>query len=152
MALVNKISKKERSELMSKIRSKETSCEMSLKPYLQDFGFLYQEKILGISVDFANRETLTAIFTEGCFWHQCPIHGTMPKSNIKYWRPKLKINMERDQENIKKLIKAGWRVMRIWEHNIPRKFETKQSVKKLHKLIGLIEDLLVIKGWEVIII
>lgn len=61
----------------------------------------------------------TVVFVDGCFWHRCPIHGTDPKSNTSYWLPKLAANVERDQRVNSALAAAGWRVIRIWEHEDP---------------------------------
>ncbi|WGX99438.1 very short patch repair endonuclease [Nocardioides sp. L-11A] len=57
-----------------------------------------------------------AVFVDGCYWHSCPEHGTQPKSNADYWRPKLARNVERDREHDAALREAGWTVVRIWEH------------------------------------
>ncbi|GAA4193332.1 hypothetical protein GCM10022219_15000 [Microbacterium oryzae] len=62
----------------------------------------------------------TAIFIDGCFWHSCPIHGTKPRRNADYWRPKLRRNVERDRETDKLLRDAGWAVLRFWEHEPPK--------------------------------
>ena len=60
-----------------------------------------------------------AIFVDGCFWHACPIHGTIPKSNREWWLAKFKANVARDEANSARLIDAGWRVIRVWEHEDP---------------------------------
>ncbi|WP_144783761.1 very short patch repair endonuclease [Microbacterium sp. BH-3-3-3] len=58
----------------------------------------------------------TAVFIDGCFWHGCPDHATIPKSNTAYWVPKLRRNIERDRETVSSLRAAGWTVLRYWEH------------------------------------
>ncbi|MGH9566241.1 MAG: very short patch repair endonuclease, partial [Candidatus Angelobacter sp.] len=62
-----------------------------------------------------------AIYVDGCFWHSCPEHGTMPKANAEFWRVKLKRNHERDTATDKFLRENGWAVLRIWEHEDPYK-------------------------------
>lgn len=57
-----------------------------------------------------------AVFIDGCFWHGCPEHGTTPKANSAYWGPKLERNRERDVAVNAGLSKAGWHVVRAWEH------------------------------------
>lgn len=57
-----------------------------------------------------------AVFLDGCFWHGCPEHQVIPKANRGYWEPKLRRNRERDRETDRRLIGAGWRVVRVWEH------------------------------------
>jgi DNA mismatch endonuclease (patch repair protein) len=60
-----------------------------------------------------------AVFIDGCFWHGCPEHATVPKRNGDYWLPKLARNIERDRETDLTLRDAGWRVLRYWEHEAP---------------------------------
>jgi DNA mismatch endonuclease, patch repair protein len=57
-----------------------------------------------------------AVFVDGCFWHRCPEHGTMPASNAEWWETKLTRNAQRDAETNRLLADAGWTVVRIWEH------------------------------------
>lgn len=57
-----------------------------------------------------------AVFVDGCFWHGCPEHQVIPKSNHDYWVPKLRRNADRDREVDQALTVAGWQVIRIWEH------------------------------------
>jgi DNA mismatch endonuclease (patch repair protein) len=60
------------------------------------------------------------VFVDGCFWHGCPIHSHIPKSNQNYWRPKLRKNIERDKEKDERLRIAGWTVIRFWEHDMEK--------------------------------
>jgi DNA mismatch endonuclease, patch repair protein len=60
-----------------------------------------------------------AVFVDGCYWHVCPEHGTAPQRNSAYWARKLQLNVERDRAVDKALTAAGWRVIRIWEHERP---------------------------------
>jgi DNA mismatch endonuclease (patch repair protein) len=69
-----------------------------------------------IIVDVAFTRRKLAVFFDGCFWHACPFHGTTPKANSAYWRPKLARNRERDRETVSRLKLAGWQTIRIWEH------------------------------------
>jgi DNA mismatch endonuclease (patch repair protein) len=57
-----------------------------------------------------------AIFVDGCFWHGCPVHGTLPKANAEWWRDKLAMNIERDRDTDRRLVVNGWHVQRFWEH------------------------------------
>lgn len=124
----------ERSELMSKIRSKNTKPELLLKDPLESLGFDYQPKIAG-NPDFADTDTKVTIFVDGCFWHVCPQHFKMPKKNPQYWGPKFIRNMERDTETTKKLVNDGWLVIRIWEHSI-----TKDTAEALGKIVDLLGE------------
>jgi DNA mismatch endonuclease (patch repair protein) len=57
-----------------------------------------------------------AVFIDGCFWHACPEHGNLPSANRDWWRAKLQENTQRDVRNKLALEEAGWRVIRVWEH------------------------------------
>jgi DNA mismatch endonuclease, patch repair protein len=57
-----------------------------------------------------------AVFIDGCFWHGCAVHGTVPKNNRDLWAPKLARNRERDAEQTRSLRGDGWIVVRFWEH------------------------------------
>lgn len=57
-----------------------------------------------------------AVFIDGCYWHGCPEHGKVPRTNAVYWRAKLERNAERDAWATATLEDAGWLVLRFWEH------------------------------------
>lgn len=75
--------------------------------------------------DFVFRRMRMAVFVDGCSWHGCPKHATKPKNNRGFWRRKLAGNKQRDQLVNRALRRAGWRVVRIWEHELARKNETR---------------------------
>lgn len=68
--------------------------------------------------DVVLRRARVAVFVDGCWWHCCSIHANTPRANTDYWLPKLARNVERDREVDLALASAGWRVIRIWEHEI----------------------------------
>jgi DNA mismatch endonuclease (patch repair protein) len=70
--------------------------------------------------DFVFRRTQLAIFVDGCFWHGCPKHATKPANNRAFWKKKLAGNKIRDRVVNRTLRRAGWRVIRIWEHELQR--------------------------------
>lgn len=113
--MVDIFSRKKRSEIMSKIRSSRTKPELALKKKLK--GFKYQPNEFG-KPDFINYKKKTVIFIDGCFWHQCLIHSKKPKQNASYWLPKLKKNVLRDKEVNLAYENSGWKVVRIWEHDL----------------------------------
>lgn len=59
-----------------------------------------------------------AAFIDGCFWHACPKHCRMPSSNTEYWRKKISGNRRRDKKIARQLRRKGWRVIRVWEHEV----------------------------------
>lgn len=76
-----------------------------------------------------------AAFADGCFWHGCPVRGTKPKQNAAFWREKITKNQARDRVVNRVLRKKGWRVVRIWEHDLARKREGR-LVARLRRVLG----------------
>ena len=68
--------------------------------------------------DFVFPRLHAAVFVDGCFWHGCPRHATQPKTNAKFWRDKIAANQARDRRVNRALRKRGWKVVRIWEHEL----------------------------------
>lgn len=60
-----------------------------------------------------------AVFVDGCFWHSCPQHTSIPKSNRDWWLAKLATNRDRDRHTDAHLHGLGWTVLRFWEHEDP---------------------------------
>jgi DNA mismatch endonuclease (patch repair protein) len=70
--------------------------------------------------DFVFRDNRLAVFVDGCLWHRCRLHARIPSTNRAYWSAKLRRNVRRDRIADQLLKRAGWRVIRIWEHSIKR--------------------------------
>lgn len=128
----DKISTKQRSSIMSKIKSKDTKPEITVRKHLHGLGYrfrLHDKKLPG-KPDIVLKKYKSAIQVRGCFWHQ---HGckysNVPKSNKTYWIPKLKQNKKRDRLNDKKLKKLGWKIIVIWECKLQN--ELKRLIKKI---------------------
>jgi DNA mismatch endonuclease, patch repair protein len=115
---VDNFSKEKRSKIMSNIRSKNTKPEIALRKALWAKGLRFRKYFGKEKIDIAFPKTKIAIFLDGCFWHSCPIHSHLPKSNKEYWTPKLKKNVERDKAKNKQLESEGWIVLRFWEHEL----------------------------------
>lgn len=119
--------KEKRSEVMSRIRGKgNKDTEVALAKLFRANGITGWRRhypILG-RPDFAFPKHKLAVFVDGCFWHGCPKHGTQPKGNRKFWFAKLEANKGRDRK-VNRLLRAkGWRVLRIWEHDLSRSQST----------------------------
>lgn len=116
--------KAKRSQVMSCIRgrgNKET--EVALARMLRQnkiTGWRRHYYIFG-KPDFAFPKQKLAVFVDGCFWHACPNHSNMPASNREFWKKKLSANKLRDQLVARMLRSQGWRVLRIWEHELAHK-------------------------------
>jgi len=68
--------------------------------------------------DFVFAKERVMVMIDGCFWHGCPACYRQPKSNLRYWLPKIEANRHRDRTANQVLRKAGWTVIRIWEHQL----------------------------------
>ena len=75
--------------------------------------------------DFVFPKLRVAVFVDGCFWHGCPKHETRPKNNASFWRKKFARNISRDRLVTRTLRRDGWRVLRIWEHELARRNEAR---------------------------
>jgi DNA mismatch endonuclease (patch repair protein) len=117
-----------RSQVMSRIRSRgNKDTELALAKLFRRnkiAGWRRNQKIFG-KPDFVFRQVRLALFVDGCFWHGCPKHETKPKNNRAFWQKKLRRNKERDRLVTRNLRRTGWRVLRIWEHELARKNETR---------------------------
>lgn len=104
-------------------RGRDTRPEMLLRSTLHQVGLRFRVHYAvrvdagrPIIIDIAFPRRRVAVFLDGCFWHACREHRSIPKTNHDYWRPKLARNSERDRQTGTRLERAGWTVIRIWEH------------------------------------
>lgn len=104
---------------------KDTRPEIQVRKLVHRAGLRYRVDVAPLASDRRRRADLVftrrriAVFIDGCFWHGCPEHFVAPKANADYWGPKIARNRERDSETNARLVAAGWRVMRFWEHEEP---------------------------------
>lgn len=124
------LTKEQRSYCMSNIKSKWTNQEKKIHDYLKSYKIKHQmhPKIKG-SPDILLKETKTAVFLHGCFWHKCPKCYKEPKSNKKYWLPKIEKNVKRDRKNVKLLKSERFNTLKIWEHQVKK--DLKKTIQKL---------------------
>lgn len=122
-----------RSEVMSRVKSKNTRIEIQVRSALHRMGYrfrMHRKELPGIP-DIVLPKYNTAIFVHGCFWHQhssCK-KATYPKQNPNFWKEKLSRNIEHDKQVEKDLKHLGWNVLTIWECEIKSKdFSNKIAV------------------------
>ena len=121
--MADNLSKAQRSYCMSRIKSKNTSQEIKLRKCLWGLGFRYRIKNnLAGRPDIVFSSKKVVVFIDGCFWHMCPKCFKAPKSNKRYWLPKLRKNAERDRKNEALLRRGGWTIIRVWEHDLKKNF------------------------------
>lgn len=120
-------SKGDRSRNMAAIRSNNTGPEVLLRKALWSTGLrfftssgwqrLTGHKLAG-SPDLVFPRARLVVFVDGCFWHGCPVHYTAPDDNREYWSCKLSRNKRRDEIVNAELQATGWKVVRVWEHEL----------------------------------
>ena len=110
--------KMKRSEIMAKVKQKNTGPEQVVGKFLFSKGFRYRKNVKSLpgSPDIVLVKYKTVIFVHGCFWHghTCKA-GRLPSSNLFYWRKKIEENMIRDEKKIELLKSLNWNVIIVWQ-------------------------------------
>lgn len=114
-------SKQKRSEVMSLIRLRgNKATELRLIEIFRESGITgwrRNQPLMG-RPDFTFRRERVVVFVDGCFWHGCPKCYKRPKSNRKFWDTKIANNRKRDRLVNRELRGSGWRVVRVWQHQL----------------------------------
>jgi DNA mismatch endonuclease (patch repair protein) len=128
----------ERSEIMRRVRSTDTTPELIVRKLAYSLGFRYRlhKKELPGKPDLVFSGKRKVIFVHGCFWHghKCKRGNRLPKKNREYWTKKISTNMKRDKNQVEELNKAGWSVLTIWE------CETNDQDSLMHKIIEFLNE------------
>ena len=127
------VSKKRRSEIMSKVKSKDSKIEIEFRKALWRKGFRYSKnspKYFG-KPDLILKKYKTAVFIDSCFWHGCKKHCRIPTTKKDYWIPKIEKNKQRDKKVNRHYRKIGWKIIRIWEHEI-----IKNKTQAINKVVN----------------
>lgn len=126
LAMVDPLSREERSRLMARIRAKHTKPEIALRKLVSSNFYplglryrLHSRKIVGTpDIVFVSRRV--AIFVDGGFWHGYRFKRWAHKIDRKYWLPKIQENIRRDRRVNQRLRRLGWTVIRIWDHEVKK--------------------------------
>jgi DNA mismatch endonuclease, patch repair protein len=115
---------------MQAAKPRDTSPEIALQSALRKKGLRFVVDVrpledLNRRADIVFRIARIAVFVDGCYWHGCPMHGTSAKANAEFWKNKIATNRLRDKDTNKRLKAAGWKVIRVWEHEAPEKAAAK---------------------------
>lgn len=107
---------------MSRQATRDTKPELILRRELHRRGLRYRVNTRPLptlrgTADVVFTKARVAVFVDGCFWHRCPVHGAIPKSNTQWWIDKFEANVARDRQMDERLREVGWKVIRVWEHN-----------------------------------
>ncbi len=127
-------SRDKRSDVMSRIRGRgnlRTEGRLvDIFRRLRITGWRRHRPVFG-RPDFIFERRRTALFVDGCFWHACPKHYSAPVQNASFWKRKRIGNQARDKLVNRTLRERGWRVLRIWEHEL--RGDTRRLQKKLQR-------------------
>lgn len=125
--MTDKVTPARRSLNMSRIRSRNTKPEVTVRKLLHSLGYRFRIHVAKLPgcPDIVMSRHKSVIQVHGCFWHQhrgCS-DGRVPASRLEYWVEKLLKNVERDSQTEDSLRILGWRVVTVWEcetKNIPK--------------------------------
>jgi DNA mismatch endonuclease, patch repair protein len=83
--------------------------------------------------DFVFPSARLVVFVDGCFWHGCPVHGSVPATNTLFWTRKLERNRARDLFVRRELRGLGWQVLRVWQHELR---DPKRIARRVQRLLA----------------
>lgn len=134
--MADTLSKGERSSLMARVKSRDTTPERYVRRALWNAGFRYRLNVRKLpgTPDIALAKYRTVALVQGCFWHShdCRRGHNRPSTNVEYWNRKLDRNAARDRSNQAKLAELGWFVFTIWECELQE--GTERLLAHLHSL------------------
>jgi DNA (cytosine-5)-methyltransferase 1 len=129
---------------MKAARQRDTGPELALRSELHRLGLRY---VVDSRVDDTRRRADivfrgpgVVVYVDGCFWHGCPQHATIPRENRRWWIAKLKANRMRDLDTDDQLRKAGWTILRFWEHEKPSVAAAQVLVAVVGKQVRVVAD------------
>jgi len=116
---------------MSAIKARNTKLEISIFSALRRQNIYFQKHYVAgrINIDLAQPHLKRAVFLDGDFWHGYKFQGLKRRLSKQYWVEKIRLNILRDKRNRSRLKRQGWKVLRIWEHEVKNDFE--KTVKKV---------------------
>ncbi|WP_407320115.1 very short patch repair endonuclease [Isoptericola halotolerans] len=105
-------------------RGRDTGPELAVRRAVHALGLRYRVDArpladLNRRADLVFGRAHVAVFVDGCYWHGCPVHHTVARTNESYWAKKVETNRRRDLDTNARLRAAGWTVARFWEHEEP---------------------------------
>lgn len=123
--MADTLTPEQRKRCMSRVKGIDTKPEVKLRKALWREGLRYR---LGYKLpgkpDVVFVSARIVVFVDGCFWHGCPIHGSIPETNRMFWEKKIKKNILRDLEVTSELQDIGWTVVRVWTHELKENFSS----------------------------
>ncbi len=116
-------SARDRARLVAQ-RRHETAPEMAVRREMHRLGLRYRTHVAVLdgtrrTVDIAFTRVRVAVDVRGCWWHGCPVHGSLPRANTEWWAAKFAAVRRRDEDTEVRLRQAGWHLVVVWEHEDP---------------------------------
>jgi len=118
--------KAKRSDVMRAVKGKNTKLELCFRRALWRKGFRYStnsSRYFG-TPDIVLRKHKTVVFVDSCFWHGCRKHFRLPAVRVSFWSTKIETNRARDKKVTSFYRGRGWRVFRVWEHDIRKSIDS----------------------------
>lgn len=142
--MTDTLTPEQRHDRMASVKGKNTKPEMIVRRYLHSLGFRYglHNKSLPGSPDMVLRKYKTVIFIHGCFWHGhegCPLFR-IPKSNVEFWKNKIRLNQIRDIKVQNCLKQKGWNVITIWECDLKVKSKREETLQNLRNFLERLKN------------
>lgn len=133
--MVDVFTKSKRSEVMSRIKSRDTLPELTVRSMLHAMGYRFRlhRKDLPGNPDIVLPRHKTVVLVHGCFWHRhkgCKFAYT-PKSREEFWHSKFEANVARDIRAMKELRRLGWKVLIVWECELPDSGRVKKRLGRI---------------------
>lgn len=130
------LNKEQRRKNMKAIKSiSKLESTVSAELWNRGYHFRRNKSNLKGKPDISIKKYKVVVFVDSCFFHQCPLHGNIPNTNKEFWEKKLNRNVERDEEVNKYYKERGWKLMRIWEHEVKGDLD-----RVINKIANLIES------------
>lgn len=129
--------KRQRSAIMKRVHGRgNKATEVALTKLFRRHGITgwrRHKRVFG-KPDFIFPEIKFAVFVDGCFWHVCPWHSSIPLNNRRFWMRKLDANRQRDALVSRTLRERGWYVLRLWGHEFSKKNEVRLLERIRHAM------------------
>jgi DNA mismatch endonuclease (patch repair protein) len=131
---MDNLTARQRSHCMSRVRNRDTDLEILVRSALFKRGWRFKKHVSSLpgTPDIVFSRQKIAVFIDGDFWHGYRF-SSWERSLSSFWKIKIQKNRKRDQKNFSKLRRRGWRVIRVWQHEIETNFGT--SIKRIENLL-----------------
>jgi DNA mismatch endonuclease (patch repair protein) len=137
-------SRRKRSEIMSRVKNKNTAPELFVRSALHRMGYRFRLQGSGLpgNPDIVLPRHKKVVLVHGCFWHGhsgCG-RGERPSTNTRFWRAKIATNMARDKRVVNQLRRTGWGVLTVWQCQTTRNGSVQRRLRKFLKTRGGLID------------